>query len=539
VLGRWKMLTYFSPKETSKMNSFVKIIKGDYLQRTRSYAFLVTLAISLYIAYTFVPAPDAAYTTVRVGNYVGDYNSAWIGHVTAIMTSVFLSMIGFFLVNNSVKKDIETEVGMIIATTRVSNFKYLFSKLISNFLVLVSIMGLVLAMSIAIFFFRSKGFPFEISQFVLPYMFVAMPSLFLISSLAIAGEVFFGNKSVIQYIAFFVLFNVVMANVQMQKGSDELAMIDPFGIKVVTQGLERFVKEHQGEEVRIASMGFNFSEKRDIKTFVFEGMKWPIGFLFSRILWIGFAFTLVFVSSKFFHRFDVKEKIKTKKRTNMHQELSEFKSHEELKLSSLPPIKVDYGIFSFIKIEFLMLLRKGPRWFWIINLGGMVALTFAPIEVAHQFILPILWFLQIGRWSDLITKEKTNRIHYFTFAAYQPLLRLLPSQIIAGIILAITLATPLLLRYAFSQQFIPFSGVILGAYFIVLLSAFLGILSGGKKLFEVLFFMITYANLNRIPFADYFGSTWQSSQPIIILTAGIIFFAITSWMVRRYEIKHA
>jgi hypothetical protein len=521
------------------MNSFLQIIKGDYLQRTRSYAFLVTLGISLYIAFTFVPAPDANYTTVRVGNYVGDYNSAWIGHVTAIMTSVFLSMIGFFLVNNSVKKDIETEVGMIIATTRVSNFNYLFSKLMSNFLVLLSIMGLVLSMSIAIFFFRSNGFSFEISQFILPYLFVTVPSLLLISSLAIAGEVFFGNKSVIQYIAFFVLFNVVMANVQMQKGSDKLAMIDPFGIKVVTQGMERFVRERHGEEVRIASMGFNFSEKREVKTFVFEGMKWPIGFLFSRILWMGFALGLVLVSSRFFHRFDVKEKIKTKKRKNIPQLVSEITSHAELKLSSLPPIKADYGIFSFIKIEFLMLLRKGSKWFWIINLGGMVALTFSPLEIAHQFILPILWFLQIGRWSDLITKEKTNRVHYFTFAAYQPLIRLLPSQIIAGIILAIALAIPLLLRYAFSQQFIPFTGIILGAFFIVLLSAFLGILSGGKKLFEVLFFMITYANLNRIPFADYFGSTWQSNQPAIILAVTIIFFTITSWMVRGYEIKHA
>ena len=60
------------------MIHFRSMIKGDYLQRTRSYAFLITLAISLYIAYTFVPAPDAAYTTVRIGNFVGEYNAAWI-----------------------------------------------------------------------------------------------------------------------------------------------------------------------------------------------------------------------------------------------------------------------------------------------------------------------------------------------------------------------------------------------------------------------------------------------------------------------------
>ncbi|MEO7047637.1 MAG: hypothetical protein ABI091_20225, partial [Ferruginibacter sp.] len=97
------------------MKNYKSIIKGDYQQRTRSYAFLITLAISLYLAYTFVPAPGADYTTVKIGNYVGLNNTAWVGYVTAMMTSVFLSLIGFYLVNNSIKKDKDTEVGMIIA----------------------------------------------------------------------------------------------------------------------------------------------------------------------------------------------------------------------------------------------------------------------------------------------------------------------------------------------------------------------------------------------------------------------------------------
>jgi len=234
------------------MRLFAAIIKGDYLQRTRSYAFLVTLAISLYVAYTFVPAPEAAYTTVRIGNYIGENNSAWIGHVTAMMTSVFLSMIGFFLVNNSLKKDIETEVGMIIATTRVSNFKYLLSKTLSNFLVLMSIMAIVLLMSFFIFYFRSTGFSFEISQFVIPYLFVTLPSLFIVSALAVVAEVFLGRRSVIQYIGFFILFNVVVANIQMKKGSEMLTYIDPFGVKVVSMGMERFVQTHLGGEPSVA-----------------------------------------------------------------------------------------------------------------------------------------------------------------------------------------------------------------------------------------------------------------------------------------------
>ncbi|CAN5337704.1 hypothetical protein BH10BAC4_BH10BAC4_17840 [soil metagenome] len=521
------------------MKHFLTIIKGDYLQRTRSYAFLVTLAIALYLAYTFVPPVDANYTTVRIGNYLGDYNSAWIGHVTAMMTSVFLALIGFFLINNSVKKDIETEVGMIIATTRISNFNYLLSKVLSNFLVLLSIVGIVLFMSIIVFFLRSKDFPFEISQFLLPYAVVTLPNMFLVSCLAVVAEVFLGRRSVIQYILFFALFNIVIANVQPKRGTEMLTYLDPFGVKIVTMKMEDFVRTRYGDEVRVMSMGFNFGDKKEIKMFVFEGIQWPFLFILSRLAWMAFGVTLVWGGSRYFHRFDVKARIREKKKPKVLENISSREVAKELKISSLPPMTVDYSILPFIKTEVLMLIRKGPRWFWIINLGSMVALLFTPLTIAHQFLLPILWFLQVVRLSDLVTKEKTNLVHYFTYAAYQPLKRLLPSQIMAGISLMIVLSVPLLLRYTITSQWLPIGGIIAGAIFIVLLSTFLGIVSGGKKLFEILFFAITYANVNRVPFCDYFGATWTSAQPLGILLILIVGFTGISWLVRDYEIKHA
>jgi hypothetical protein len=485
-----------------------------------------------------VPPPDAPYTTVRVGDYVGEYNAAWIGHVTAIMTSVFLSLIGFFLVNNSIKKDVETEVGMIIATTQVSNLKYLFSKAMSNFLVLLSITGIVFAMSVGVFFYRSTGFDFEISSFLVPYLFVTLPALFFVSCVAVLGEVLLGRRAVIQYIGFFILFNVLIANVQIEKGTERTTWFDPFGIKVVTRGLEDFVRAGTGEELRITSMGFNFSPKDKLKTFVFTGMEWPTGFLLSRVVWISIGLAFVLISSRVFHRFDVREKVRAAKKNKVPGMIAETAPARTISLATLPTLTIDYGIKAFVTTELLMLFRKGSRWFWLVNLGGMIALLFTPLAVAHEFILPILWFLQIGRISDLTTKEKTNRIHHFTYAAYQPLKRLLPSQLLAGIILLIGLAIPLIVRYLFSGQVLSVAGIVLGAVFIVLLAGSLGILSGGKKLFEVLFFMITYANLNRIPFADYFGFSVSITSIVIVLVLSFLFAGV-SWVVRSYEIRHS
>jgi hypothetical protein len=151
--------------------------------------------------------------------------------------------------------------------------------------------------------------------------------------------------------------------------------------------------------------------------------------------------------------------------------------------------------------------------------------------------LPVLWFLQVSRLSDITTKEKTNRVHYLTYTAYKPLVRLLPAQILAGVLLLSTLALPLWLRYLILQQPLPALAIGTGSVFIVLLSAGLGIATGGKKLFEIMFFLITYANLNRIPFADYFGYK-SSTLGLLIVSSICIFLLIVCVLIRNYEIKN-
>ena len=522
------------------MNQYKSIIKGDYLQRTRSYAFLITLAISLYIAYTFVPPLGANYTTVKIGKYIGENNTAWIGYVTAMMTSVFLSLLGFYLINNTVKKDKDTEVGMIIATTQVSNFKYLFTKVLSNFMVLLSITGLVSIMAIILVFIRSNNAPFNILQFLLPFLLTTLPCIFIISSFAILAEVFLGKWPMLQYIGFFFLFGFIISNVLVGESTTAKILLDPFGVKMVMTGMENVVRQNYDSTATVGSVGFNLSQKQTVITFIFEGISWSALYILSRLMWVGFSILAIFISSKFFHRFDIKEKTRTsKKKITITENIVEKNILQEIKLSTLPSIKTDYGILPFIKTELLMLFRKGPKWFWLLNIGGMITMIFVPIKIAHQFVLPILWFLQVGRLSDLVSKEKTNRIHYFTYAAYQPLKRLLSSQIIAGIIISITLSLPLMIRYLIVGNTMPVISILTGAVFIVSLAVCLGILSEGKKLFEILFFGITYFNLNLLPFTDYFGAINKGGSLVFTMLLVITGLLFISFAKRNYEIGHA
>ena len=511
--------------------NFLKIIKYDYLQCTRSYAFLITLCASLAIGYTFVPEPNANYSTIRISDYVGFYNSAWFGYVTAIMTSIFLSLIGFYLINSGVKKDIDTKVGQIIASTRLSNFQYILAKTISNFFILLTIVGVIFLMSIVLFFLYNDGFPFEIWQFVKPYLLIPIPAMFLISVIAVVFEIVFRKYSVIQNIIFFFLFSSLMIS---QADTEIQFATDTFGSKIVIHQLEETVKNIKGLDKDIdITIGYVLGNVTKANKFEFNGINFPTSFIFSRLLWILFGFICIGLTAPFFHRFSLKKAVsKIKKKAVLHST-----GMNDIELSVLPKPQINYGIFQLLKTELLLLIRIGNKWSWLLNAIGMLLLIMLPIKIAHQFVLPILWFLQVSRLSTLTTKEISNNVHYFAFSSYRPLHRLLTSQILSAFLLMVFLAIPLLTRLAFQIDIIAIVSIVLGALFIVLLASTLGILTHGKKLFEVLFFLLTYANTNGIPQMDYFGAFQQSKSYLLTILFLTIALMVTTLLSRKYQLN--
>ncbi len=512
------------------MNTFFTIIKYDYLQRTRSSAFLVTLCISFAVAYTFIPAPDTNYSTIRVGNFQGVYNSAWFGYVTAIMTSVFLSLIGFYLVNGSIKTDIDTKIGHIISATPITNFSYLLSKVISNFLVLLSIVFLIFIMSVSLFFLYNDGHPFEFMLFLKPYFFITLPAMFIVATLTVVFEVFLGKHTVVQNIIFFFLFSFLL--MMPAKTTSQFAL-DFFGSKIVTHQMQLQVQEIlQVNTLNNIGVGYIIKTNQETKKFVFSGVNFSSFFIVSRFLWILFSISSIALISPFFHRFNVTEKRSIK---IVKKAFSVSKVKTEIVLSTLKKIQVNYSIVPLLKTEITLLFRKGKRWLWFLNIVGMVLLATLPLDIAHKIILPIVWFLQVHRLSDITTKETTNNVHYFAFSSYKPLSRLLVSKILAASILIFALALPLTIRLVVMTSVSDAFLVILGGLFLVLFASILGILTRSKKLFEILFFLITYANINGIPFFDYFGN--HPNNTILILILSVIFL-LTIFRLRYYQLKN-
>ncbi len=514
------------------MNLFYQLVKADYLQRTRSYGFLVTMALSLLAAYYFVPSPDAGYSTLRIGAYMGDYNTAWIGHVMAMMSCVFLSILGFYLINNSIRRDINTGVGVITAATHISNFKYLMSKVISNFCVLLSIIGMVIIMALILIAVRGTNYPVDIVQLILPFFLVPLPVMFMIATLAVAAEVIFRKNQILQNIGYFILFCIIMSP------SPQADTFDYFGDKYVMNEMISIVHNTIDPTAEGYSIGFNIQSNYKKTTFLFEGIHWSTDFIISRLYIVVGSFTLIFLLSFVFHRFNVRERSRFKKTADPLLAIQSSESVTTPNISMLPEIAKNYSIIPLIRTEIQMLLQKGPRWIWLVNLGLFISLFFAEITTTHMILLPLLWLLQINRWSDIFIKDEICMVHYFSFSSYQPVKRLLTAQIIAAFVTAMIFAMPLILRYIFMGNYLALIGIFLGAMILITTSLFFGILTGGSKLFEVVLLFFTYALFNKVPFADYLGAIDQGVMTRLWLFAMVCGMLFVGYYLRDYKIRH-
>lgn len=501
------------------MFQFKNIIKGNYLQYVRSYSFLITVALSVYIAFSFVPSPEANYSTIRLGSFTGDYNSAWIGFVTAIMSSTILSLVGFFLINGSIRKDIETRIGHIIGTTRISNTAYIFTKLLSNFLILFSILIIVSIVSVILSFLYGNGQSFQLLDFVLPYTIITIPTLFIVSSISLVLEIILPKKTLLQYGIFLVSFFVILFSSSPSNENQNIK--DVFGIQYPTALVSNQIQQmHPGQDTEL-TIGF-ISGGRDIdKVVTVESISFTSAYIQGRLMWMGFAIVLAFISSLFFHRFNIKEKLTT--RVKPLEKANNRSADFQLgNITSVPEFSSQLS--PLIGAEILMLVRKSPKWLWGMSFCLMLAMVFVPLTFAHHYMLPLLWFLQVGVWSDLVTKDLAFRTHYFTASSYQPVQRLFVSRIIAGVFIALFIATPLLVRYIVELDFHTIINITLGAIFIILLSVFFGTLTKSKKLFEIVFFFLIYSNINLVSVTDYFGAIHTSfsyTGIMAILTIGL------------------
>ena len=523
----------------SGAGSVWRLARGDFLERTRRYAFLVTLAFSLYAGYAFLPPNHSSYVTLRLGSYRGIYNSAWVGAAIALLTAVFLGIVGFYLIKNAIERDRITGVGPLLAATPLTRLAYVSSKVLSNFAVL-AVISLAVALSGAVTqVVRAESAVLQPWRLLAPYLFLTLPSMLCIAAIAAFFECVPGLRGGMGNIAYFFFWSFGMVASGVGSGSRGGDFI---GFGWLLPSMQRACKTafpgydpSRGD----LAIGINISQSGvwNMQTFVWEGVSWSAPLLASRLVWIGAAAGFAVAAAVCFDRFrDATLPVRARGRLRKRQAGSEAASTTIAADSAgfatgLPVIRPNAqaratGFSRLARLaaaETRLLLKGVSTWWYLVAAGLWVASAVVPFETARLRILPLVWIWPVLLWSSLGSRERRFGTEAMVFSTPHPLRFQLVAAWLAGAAVALLTGAVLGIRLLVQAEPADFGGFLVGALFIPALALTLGIWTGTSRTFEAIYTCLWYVGpLQPVPFLDYMGASPASVQ------AGTPFFFLAA-----------
>ncbi len=269
--------------------------RADFLERIRRYSFLLTLAGALYLAY----AVATEKMWILVGNeYRGVYNSAWIGMLMTICCSTWLSLVGFYIVKNSIRRDSDTRVGQILAATPMPKATYTLAKTLSNFAVRACMVLVLMLAALAMQFLRPEARPISLWQLWSPFVLVALPAMLLTAGLALLFETLPVLRSGVGNVLYFFLWIALLA----MGGTG--TWDDPFGLRLLYRSTRAALHVADTNNPSDFQFSLTIGGTHAARTFVWNGIDWTAQLLLNRLFWVAAAAGLALLASVFFTRFD-------------------------------------------------------------------------------------------------------------------------------------------------------------------------------------------------------------------------------------------
>ncbi|HUU47066.1 MAG TPA: hypothetical protein VM118_15165, partial [Acidobacteriota bacterium] len=523
------------------LRTIYEIARADFHERTRRFSFVVTLALVVYVAYLFVPPNDAVYTTLQMGNHRGIYNSAWIGAQMALLAATYLIIVGFYLVRNSINRDLRTHVGEIIAATRVRKPVYTLGKMLSNFGTLAVIVGVVALSTPVLQLIRGEDMTIRPLALIAPFLYLCLSAIALVAAMAVLFECIPFLRGTLGNIVYFLVIPGMMA-FELEKG------VPILGINVVSRNMMEVC--HQAYPDYVIGSSFTLGGEApgldqiiSMTTFTWNGMTPSGDFLLNRLMWIGIAVGITMVAGVFFNRFDsagARSIAPTKPKRAPRfprvryglQWLTLSRGGElaiaaagangHVRLTPLPARRPRGRFLGVLRAELRLAIGSLP-WWWQIGLLGLIAAQLAtPWSEARQFISPVAWLWPILIWSSMGIREHRRSVNEIVFSAPHPLRRQLPAVWIAGVAVALFATSGMGLRTIIAGEAYRTVAWLAGAVFVPSLALALGTWSRTSRLFEIIYLFWWYIGpANAVGPADYTGMVEGAATPTLTAFYGL------------------
>lgn len=277
------------------MNTLYHLLRADFFERTRRYSFLITLGLVLWLGYLCTDGT----LTLRLDDYRGVFNSAWVGAMMALVVNTFLGLFGFYVVKGSVERDRQTGVGQIIATTPLTRAQYLLGKWLSNLAVLGTMVAVLAVVALGLQLFQAEETALNLWALFSPFLFVSLPFMALIAALAVVFEVVPFLRGSVGNVIYFFMWNALLVF--------SITVLRPISPALDPTGMTLFWSDMSAELLKIypayaGSFALGSPATSQALTFIWPGLNWTLYIIALRLSFVLAAVVLVLLASLIFDR---------------------------------------------------------------------------------------------------------------------------------------------------------------------------------------------------------------------------------------------
>lgn len=501
------------------LHVLLAIARADFLERVRRYGFLITLAVAAWGAHGALPPRGAGYTTLSLEGHRALYDSAGAGTVVALITGLFLTLAGFYLVKNAVERDRHTGVGQILAATRMGRLTYVAGKVLSNAAVLFAMLGVMLLVAAAMQQLLGEDRRVDPWALAAPFVLLAAPAMLVVSAVAVLFEVVPRLRGGLGNVVFFFLWVSGLA-LGVPESAVRLPFGDAVGLAVVMPSLEQACARACPDFTigKGVSAGIQFSPRASAVTpFAYPGVRWTAALLAQRLAWVAFAALLTLLAAALFDRFDTARaesgrRSRRRARPGAAEEPATAVTAPpppgpHVSVAALAAAPRAERFAPLLRAELALLFKGVSRWWYAGALVLAALCLFVPLAAVRGVLLPLAAIWPLLVWSALGWRELRHGTAALLFSAPRPLRRQLLATWLAGVLLAVAATGTYGLRVALAGDPGALASWLAGALFIPSLALACGVWTGGGKLFEVAFLALWYVGpLQRVPALDLLGA---------------------------------
>src|SRR5262249_53687730 len=212
-----------------------------------------------------------------------------------MVTTCFLTLVGFYIVKNAIERDRSSGVGQILASTPLAKPSYLVGKFFSNFAILASMVVVLAVSAVAMKLLTHEDPHFDLFALLSPFPLLALPAMALVAALAVFFEAVRLLRGGIGNVVWFFLWSMVVALPELTK----VKWLDPLGLLTVAADImavaRRAIPGYKGS----FSFTVDVQPVQIAQSLRYQGMHWTGEQMLLRFAWVAVSVLLVLFAALF------------------------------------------------------------------------------------------------------------------------------------------------------------------------------------------------------------------------------------------------